>query len=169
MKKQKQKKTKLRYSLIDEMLASPTNPLPESHKTHQLTRMYSGLHNLETASEPTSDDWMVCADAVNLMETLVDDMQICEDASGLLKDAVNSLALAGKRNKQGFPIRLDGAGIQAVRAVLSDYASLIDILPERTMIRCHRLTEMKLQNILNKKPRKDDVIISRLKLKEVPC
>lgn len=150
---------------MHELLASPTDPLPQAYITHQLTRMYGGLHSLETAPEPTSDDWMVCADAVNLMETLVDDMQICEDSSGLLKDAVNSLALASKRSKQGFPIRLDAAGIQAVRSVLTDYSSLINTLPARVMIRCHRLTEIKLQNILNKTPRKDDLIISRLKVK----
>ena len=44
------------YSLLDVMMASPVAPLPDSHRVHQLTRMYGGLHAIETAPEPTTDD-----------------------------------------------------------------------------------------------------------------
>jgi hypothetical protein len=74
------------------------------------------------------------------METLVVEMKVCEDSSGLLMDAVTALALAGKRNRAGGTIRMDGSGIQAIRALLRDYADLLEVLPARVMIRCHRLT-----------------------------
>jgi len=142
------------YSILDEMLASPSDPLLPDYRRHQLTRMYGGLHAIETAPAPTTDDWRVVSDAVNLMETLVMEMQVCEDASGLLIDAITGLALAGKRNLAGGAIRLDGAGIQAVRAILSDYAALLDVLPARTMIRCHRLTEKRIHELMAGKRRK---------------
>lgn len=142
------------YSILDEMMASPSEPLPPDYRRHQLTRMYGGLHAIETAPAPTTDDWRVVSDAVNLMETLVMEMQVCEDASGLLIDAITGLALAGKRNLAGGAIRLDGAGIQAVRAILSDYAALLDVLPARTMIRCHRLTERRIHELMEGKRRK---------------
>ena len=59
------------YGLLDTLFARPDAPMPEEKRRHQLTRMYGGLHALETAPAPTPDDWRVVSDAVNLMETLV--------------------------------------------------------------------------------------------------
>lgn len=143
------------YSLLDVMMASPVEPLPDSHRVHQLTRMYGGLHAIETAPEPTTDDWRVCSDAVNLMETLVD-MGIVEDSSGLLMDAITALALAGKRHRAGGPIRLDAPGIKAVRAVLEDYAAVLDQVPARTMLQAHRQTEKRIHEILQGRKRPHD-------------
>jgi len=158
------------YTLMDELTASPTEPLPAEYRRHQLTRMYDGLAAMEKAPSPTTDDWRVVSDAVNLMETLTvtnngwwmgcdgEPVQIT-DASGLLMDAVTALAMAGRRNLAGSVIRLDGAGIQAVRAVLEDYAALIDALSARVMIRCHRLTEKRLHELLDGKRKPHDVAI----------
>jgi hypothetical protein len=151
-----------RYTIIDEMMASPTEPLPLAWKTYQLTRMYEGLVAMEKGDSPTTDDWRVVSDTVNLMETLIETMKVCEDASGLLMDAITALALAGKRNLAGAAIRLDGAGIQAVRAVLEDYAALLDVLPARAMIRCHRLTEKRLHELLEGKRKPHDVEITAI-------
>lgn len=158
----KRKQRQKRYTLIDEMMASPTEPLPQEWRTHQLTRMYAGLSNLEQADNPTPDDWRVVSDAVNLVETLVLEMKVCQDDSGLLMDAITALAMAGKRSKEGKTLRLDGAGILAVRSILRDYSELLDVLPARTMVRCHRLTEQRIQNILDGKKRPHDVEICDL-------
>lgn len=180
------------YTILDEMMASPTEPLPAEYRRHQLTRMYDGLASMEKTPSPTTDDWRVVSDAVNLMETLTTSGSFFEvktdpetgqefkepipgmwhgcdgepvqitDASGLLMDAVTSLAMAGRRNLAGSVIRLDGAGIQAVRAVLEDYAALLDVLSARTMIRCHRLTEKRLHELLDGKRKPHDVEITSL-------
>jgi len=173
MKKRKPQKTVYvyRYSLIDVMMASPTEPLPESHRVHQLTRMHSGLDAMEKAPQPTTDDWRVVSDAVNIMETLVTngpwpdcsgELVEITDSSGLLQDAVTAMALAGKRHKAGGNIRLDGAGIQAVRGVLADYSDMLEALPARTMIKAHRETERRLHEILSGKKRPHDVEIMDL-------
>ena len=141
------------YTMLDSMIASPTEPMSEKQRRHQLTRMWSGLAAMETSAEPTKDDWAVCSDAVNLMETLIQGGRV-EDRGDLLMDAITALAQAGKRSLEGGPLRLDGAGIQAIRAILEDYAMVLESLPARTMIHCHRLTEQRLQGILrgHKKP-----------------
>lgn len=162
MKKRKPQPRPKHYTIMDEMMASPTEPLPAAYRTHQLTRMYEGLNAMETAPAPTTDDWRVVSDAVNLMETLVVEMKVCEDAGGLLMDAITALAVAGKRNMAGGTIRMDGSGIQAVRAILSDYADLLDVLSARTMIRCHRLTEKRLHELLDGRRRPHDVEITSL-------
>lgn len=162
MKKRKRQPRQKRYTLLDELAASPTEPLPKQWRTYQLTRMYAGLSNMEQADNPTPDDWRVVSDAVNLVETLVLEMKVCQDDSGLLMDAITALATAGKRSKEGKTLRLDGAGIVAVRSILRDYSELLDVLPARTMVRCHRLTEQRIQNILDGKKRPHDVEICDL-------
>jgi hypothetical protein len=134
---------------MDELMASPTAPMPEKSSTYILTKVYQGLAAIEKEPEPTLEDWQACSDAINMTETLVLEMRVCEDRSGLLQDCINAMALAGKRYLAGASIRLDGAGIQAVRAVVEDFAYLITTLPHRTMVTCHRLTEKRIHRILN--------------------
>lgn len=160
--KRKQQSRPRHYTLMDELTSSPTEPLPDEFRRHQLTRMYDGLAAMEKAPSPTTDDWRVVSDAVNLMETLIETMKVCEDASGLLMDAITAMAMAGKRHRAGGAIRLDGAGIQAVRAILEDYAVLLDLLPARVMIRCHRLTEKRLHEMLEGKRKPHDVEVTFL-------
>lgn len=164
-KKQSKRRAPVRrkhYTILDEMMASPTDLLPADHRRHQLTRMYDGLAALEKSPEPNMANWQVVSDAVNLMETLTVEMQLCEDTSGLLMDAITALAMAGRRNLAGGAIRLDGAGIQAVRAILEDYAAMLDVLPARTMIRCHRLTEQRLHEIFDGKRKPHDVLVTSM-------
>jgi hypothetical protein len=151
-----------RYTLLDEMMASPTELLPQAWRVHQLTKMYEALHQLEQAPEAKPNDWRLVSDAINLVETLVVEMKVCEDGSGLLMDAITAMASAGKRSKDGKALRLDGAGIQAVRAIMSDYAELLDVLPARAMIRCHRLTERRIHDMLDGKRKPHDVEIMDL-------
>lgn len=148
------------YTMWDAMLASPTEPMPLAKRTYQLTRMWNGLAGLETSPEPTKDDWAVCSDAVNLMETLIEGGRVA-DTNNLLFDAMKALAEAGQRNFAGHPIRLDGKGIQAVRGLLEDYAEILEVLPHRTMIHCHRLTEKRLQKIMAGKSQPHDIIVTK--------
>lgn len=73
------------------------------------------------------------------------------------------MALAGARHLQGgAPIRLDGRGIAAVRAVLSDYAEMLQTLSERTMTECHRLTERRIYQIQAGQRQAHDIEIMKL-------
>lgn len=135
------------YSATDVLRASPTQPMPEFKRTHQLTRMYEGLHAMEQGNVPTPDDWRVVADAVNLMETLVA-MGWLVDGDGLIEDAVEAMAVAGARSQQEHKvIRLPGAGIEAVRGVLEDYSAALENLSERVMVEAHRRTEQRMHAI----------------------
>ena len=150
------------YSILDELMASATNPLPEKYRLHQLTVMWQGLANIETGGDPTNNDWRVCSDAVNLMETMIREMKICEDTSGLLIEAITALAMCGKRKLEGKPLRMDGPGIFAVRSILEDYATMLDMLPHRTVVRCHRLTEKRISAIHRGQRQAHDVEVMSL-------
>lgn len=150
------------YSHLDELMASPTEPLPQEKRTHQLTRMWQGLAAIEGDALPSPEDWRLCSDAVNLIETMVKDMRVAEDTSGLLPDAIAALAYAGRRYFTHGAIRLDGPGIHAVRSVLENYAELLDQLPARTIIRAHRLTERRIHAIHTGQRRPHDVEVMAL-------
>ncbi|MES2942950.1 MAG: hypothetical protein V4772_08800 [Pseudomonadota bacterium] len=143
----KPKRPKTHYTHWDVMLADPINPMPETKWRNQLTKMWQGLADIESAESPSTEDWKICSDAVNLMETLQTKGHIV-DESGLLMDGITALALAGKRHLAGKQIRLDGPGIAAIRAVLHDYEQVLRQLPERLIISCHMATEQRIQAIL---------------------
>ena len=148
---------------MDVLLASPIDPMPETHRRHQLTRMWNGLRSMELDENPSYDDWEVVSNALNMMETLVE-MGWAKDEDNLIEDAVYELAVSGQRHVDtGAPIRLSGKGIQTIRALLEDYASALEELPHRTMMSCHRLTEKRVQDILAKRVQTHDVVIKKEK------
>lgn len=156
------------YTLMDVLMASPTQPMSADKRRHQLTRMWGSLAEIESGDNPTNDDWRVCSDAVNLLETLITkgpwkdcegDMVELQDSSGLLMDAITALAECGQRARKGHPLRLSGKGMQALRAVLEDYSAAVEHLPQRTMIQCHIATQKRVQEILRGKSLPHDVVV----------
>jgi uncharacterized protein YyaL (SSP411 family) len=146
---------------MDVLLASPIYAMSSEKSRHQLTRMWSGLRSMETAENPSYDDWEVVSNALNMMETLVV-MGWARDEDGLIEDAVHELAVAGQRHVDtGAPIRLSGKGIQTIRALLEDYATALEELPHRTMMSCHRLTEKRVQDIMAKRVQTHDVVVKK--------
>lgn len=147
------------YSKLHVLLASPTEPMPEASRRHQLTIMYVGLRAIERGESPTRDDWRHLADAVNLTETLLEHGHVA-DPEGLLGDAVRALARAGSRAMQpGAAIRLDGPGIEAVRSLLACYGQALEQLPHRVMVEAHRATEKRIREIQVGKGRPHDITV----------
>ena len=149
------------YSHWDVLMASPSNPISEERKRHQLTRMHEGLEALEKSPKPTLDDWQVVADAINMMEMFVE-MGVAQDPDDLLEDAMDAMQKAGHRSIGGDkPIRLDGCHITTIRGMLEDYETILSELPERTVIAAHRQAEKRLVKILSGKPGKRDRAVTK--------
>lgn len=169
---------KTHYTTMDALLASPDELMPAAARDHHLGQMHQALQSIATEQEPSTNDWRLLSDCVNMLETLVTrgpwldrtknpdgtrDKITVADSSGLLADATNALAEAGRRHlKEGKPIRLTGEGLQALRYVLEDYESCLNTLSERTMIAAHRLTEKRLQEILAGKRQPHDIEVMKL-------
>lgn len=145
------------YTHWDELLASPTEPMPLDKRDHQLGQMKKAIAAMEQGAHPTVNDWRMLSDAVNLLETLVrcgpwkdceGDLVDFPDASGLLSDAIGAMDRAATRLLGGKSVWLDGPGLRAVRAVLEDYSAALEALPAREVVRCHRLAEKKLRQAM---------------------
>ena len=148
------------YSMMDALMASPTEPLPIERRMYQLQAMWDAMENLEKAEKPTIRDWELVSDAVNMMEALRD-MGVVQDPDQAIEDAVQAMGKAGMRSLDGKNIRLDGPAINLMRGILEDYCEAIGALPARTIISAHRYAEKRIQALLKGKKRKTDVLVKR--------
>ena len=128
------------YTLMDEMLASATEPMPVQHREYYLTRMWQGL-NAMLSPGAVEDDWGVCLDATVMMEMLVEVMGECMDDSGQIGEAIQALTRARNGHESGLKYQLTETDAQIVRGILEDYSTVLESLPHRKMVRCHRLAE----------------------------
>lgn len=149
------------YTMLDEIAASPTQPLPFSKRDHQLALMNMALEAMRTADVPQKGHWEIIADCVNLLETLVEMVEIT-DEGGWIAEAATELALAAKRSREGKSLRLTGTGLQAVTEALSGYEMVITERPARVVIRAHRLTEIRIHEIRTGRRRPHDVEVVSL-------
>lgn len=108
-------------------------PIPASVRNRLVLRAYTALDSLTSGAE--SDDveaWRDLADVVNITETLATHLrQLDLKATVYTQAAIVAMRAAQDRHKRGMAMRLDGQGIEAVRAVLSIYEQVLALLPER--------------------------------------
>ena len=151
-------KYKLTYSVMDAMMASPDHPMKAHRRDYQMMIIRTSLASIERAENPTTDDWKIISQAINMMEMLVE-MGFAKDEDGLIKDAIDAMASSAQRYKDKKVMRFSGNEMKVIRGIIDDYQTMIENLDERTMIHCHRKTEMRLQEILSGKKRSTDVRI----------
>ena len=119
------------YSLMDALLASPTEPLPLKKREWQLGRMREALENCKVKSEPK--DTKVLSTAIDLMVTLQDSGYL-EDADKALEDGMVAL----------MQPNLNDIEVRTFEGILEDYQMVMETLPARTMISAHRATEKRI-------------------------
>ena len=119
------------YSVMDVLMASPTEPLPEFKRRHQLTIMLDALRNLEQAPEPTNQDWDRVNNAVLMMEALLN-MGYVEDPDGLLEDAIEALGKAGASVVKS-QVRLPNGPLKTVGEFPVNVAPHTDVVVEVTV------------------------------------
>jgi hypothetical protein len=144
---------------MDAMMASPDHPMKAQRRDYQMMIIRTSLASIERAENPTTDDWKIISQAINMMEMLVE-MGFAKDEDGLIKDAIDAMASSAQRYKDKKVMRFSGNEMKVIRGIIDDYQTMIENLDERTMIHCHRKTEMRLQEILSGKKRPTDVRIT---------
>ena len=151
-------KYRLTYSVMDAMMASPDHPMKAQRRDYQMMIIRTSLASIERAENPSTDDWKIISQAINMMEMLVE-MGFAKDEDGLIKDAIDAMASSAQRYKDKKVMRFSGNEMKVIRGIIDDYQTMIENLDERTMIHCHRKTEIRLQEILSGKKRSTDVRI----------
>lgn len=155
MRKKRQAAT---LTIWDELKADPTRPVSDEFKKEHLSRIETGLKGLFSDS-PTSSDWRMVADACNLIDTMVKPMGICDDSDGLIADAGKAMFDASGYIKLGEPIQWKDGQQNAIKWVVQDYATMLESLSARTIIRTMRLTEIRMLGILSGKRKPGDIVV----------
>ena len=167
MKKRKPPKYSTHYTFMDELMASPSEPLELAKRTHHTGVIFASCDKL-TNGTATTNDWRIVSDVVNMIETLTThnngwwtgfdgELVHMKDETGLLMKAITAMALAGKRQLAGEELRITADNELAMRNICESYAEIIEAIPARSMVKCHRLTEKRMQDILNGRKLPHDV------------
>lgn len=159
VKRSRKPRHRTHYSHMDVLLASPTQPMPAASRLHAMTRFYQALDAMQTAPNPTPEDWRALSDAVNLVETMLS-TGLATDEGGTKAACIEAMGQAGQRYLAGKAMRLSGPGIQAMRALLADLDELMQLMPHRDMVRVHIATEKRVAEILRGKVRPGDVVVA---------
>jgi len=157
--KRNKNKYAMTYTHFHEMFADPVEPLSQDKRTSYLIKIYEGLDALDNMMHPEDHHWQHVADAVNMLTTLVTEMEVMEDPTGVIRDANKTLHDAWKREQSLGYNTLDELEVESLRTAVAEYAAVIETLPERAMVRCHRLTEKRMHRVLNGERTKEDIII----------
>jgi hypothetical protein len=116
------------YTRAQISASSPKRAANTMAYTHNHYRVFDSLTAILTGDNPTEKHWVELANAANILEALKQQKHI-EDTDGLICDAMDALARARERT----PIRLDGAGRNAVITMITAYVMCCKELPERTI------------------------------------
>lgn len=107
----------LGVTAMDRLLAR-IEPMPE----RPLAAFYTALEMIARQEHPGEAEWRDLADIVNVVETLMLDGRLLrEEVEPLIAAGTAGMAAAGYRWRDGHGVRLDAAGLQAMRRLLEVY------------------------------------------------
>jgi hypothetical protein len=93
-----------------------------------------------------------------MLDTLSREMDFISDTDGAIRDGMEVLALAWNRREQGLPNTLDHDDLTKLRLIVNSYMEAMETLPERVMVRAHRMTEKRMYKILNGQKQEGDIV-----------
>lgn len=145
-------------TLVDEMLASPTEPMPAADAATRVAVARLHLERLQTMPSPGVMDWRVCAMVGNVIEVMIE-FDLAQDPDGLLQDAQAALLEASERAlTKGAPLRFTGRGLTAVTWLVDAFEALLAEAPHRTMVRVFRETDKRMRALSQGRRRPGDYI-----------
>lgn len=121
---------------------------PRDQIRDECLRMNTALTMLAVHQMPGQSEWLALADAVNFVETLIADMhRVSPEVFPLVEAATLAMTAAARRLREGKSqgVRLDGPGLQAVRAVAAIYEQCLTELTAAEVERMRQITSTRVQ------------------------
>lgn len=116
-----------------------------------MTRFLTALEAIARGEHPGEAEWRDLSDAINTIETLaiVQRKLDREEIMPMVNEAIAAMVGASERFKAGHGMRLDGAGLKAMRTVLDVYHQCLDGLTEHEMAQAQAETERRMHALLS--------------------
>lgn len=135
-------------------------PAPADKRERVMARFRSSLETIARGSHPGAVEWRDLADACNLVETLTLHMGrlIPEEVIPSVKAATDSMKQAARRYRESDVMRLDAAGLEALRDVISIYEQCLEGLTQREIEQARAETERRVREIRRSKKPSSEVV-----------
>lgn len=133
-----------KFSLMDELMASPMAPWPAAQSLPRIGVARAAMVAMSSPDTANVRSWADCNMAGNIIETLIA-QGIAEDPHGLLADAFAELSALARPG--GAVAALPPASVAAVAAMIDDFADLLTQAPARTIVHAYRATSKRLAEI----------------------
>lgn len=156
-----------RYTTLDEILASATQPMPAKLQDHHLGSILSSFAAIRAGATPGMADVQAMGDCVNLLDSL--SRIEFRDADGevgslslpgdLLPRGVQAVAGLAMRVKAGKPVRFTGEEQGIMLELIDTYREVVATVPHRAMVRAWRQTMKDAQNARRGKLRGENVTV----------
>ena len=136
------------------------SPAPAEKRERVMARFRSSLETIARGRHPSAVEWRDMADLCNLVDTLALHMGrlIPEEVIPSVKAATDSMKEAARRYRESEVMRLDAAGLEALRDVMAIYEQCLEGLTEREIEQARAETERRVREIRRSKTRSSEVV-----------
>jgi hypothetical protein len=136
-------------------------PASPEKRERVMAVFWSALQDVTAGTQPGPDAWRDLSDAINTVETLAMHLGKLDPAEVMpdVQAAIESMVAAAKRHHAGLPMRMDGRGLAALRAVLDVYDQCLEGLTEREMAQAQAETQRRV-NAIARNPKPSHHVVS---------
>lgn len=133
------------FTLLDELRASPTEPLPAAQRQARVKDARFNLDQLAHGAAPSRYNWKVLATVGNIFEVMLE-LELVQDPEKLLWRAQNVLKSAAEHAIEHDVLpRLVGVEIEVIASLINAYEEVLEVLPHRDLIRVLRETDKRMR------------------------
>ena len=137
-----------------------TSPAPKAKVDRVMLRFLTALDAMARGEHPGKAEWRDLSDAINTIETLALRRRKLNaaEAMPLVNAGIAAMVGAARRFSAGQSMRLDAAGLQAMRDVLDVYRQCLEGLSEFEMATAQAETQRRMHQLLRSKKPSREVI-----------
>ena len=147
------KRSKYRPGMVITDPLSLLRPASKERQDAVMLNFYTALHELTNGNHPGTEEWRSLSDCINTVETLATRLEKLDAAQvmPLVNTAIAGMVGAANRFKAGKGMRLDAAGLEALRDVVAVYGQCLSQLTEREMAVAQAETQRRVNEIYQRK------------------
>jgi len=128
-------------------------PASVAQRNAVLLQFYTALESMARGDHPGEEEWRSLSDCVNSVETLALTLGklVPDEVMPTVNAAIEGMVAASVRFRAGKGMRLDAAGLDALRDVVGIYGQCLESLTEREMSLAQSETQRRVNEIYRRK------------------
>lgn len=134
-------------------------PAEKGQRDGVMLDFLTALESMAAGRHPGVEEWRSLSDAINTVETLANLGNLSPaEVMPTVNAAIAGMVGASKRYQAGQGMRLDAAGLQALRDVVAIYGDCLEALTAREMARAQAETQRRVNELLHAKKPTHEVV-----------